>query len=136
MILLDTNIVSEALKAGGDPAVLAWLDEQAIETLYLSTITIAEIHFGIALLPAGKRRTSLARNFEERVVPQFDGRLLPFDIRAAHAYGTLRAEARRAGKAIAVADGYIAAIAVAHGLAIATRDVSPFETASLRVIRP
>jgi len=69
VILLDTNIISEALRPSGNPAVLAWLDAQAVETLYLSTITLAELRFGIAAMPAGRRRTILARELDQRVLP-------------------------------------------------------------------
>ncbi len=136
MILLDTNIISEALKPGGDPAVLAWLDDQAVETLFLSTITLAELRFGIAAMPAGQRRDILSRELDQRVLPLFEGRVLPFSRAAADAYGELRARARAAGKAISTADGYIAGIAAAHGFAVATRDVGPFEVAQLPVITP
>ena len=136
MFLLDTNIISEALKPGGDPKVKAWLDAQALETLFLSTITLAELAFGIAAMPTGERRTRLRRALDEEITPLFDGRILSFDRPAAEAYGELRARARSLGKAISTADGYIAAIATAHGLAVATRDVSPFEAAQVQVISP
>ena len=136
MILLDTNVVSEPLKASCDKNVLSWLDEQVIETLYLSTISLAELRFGIAALPEGKRRDTLFSSLEQQVLPLFAGRILPFDEQASQAYATLRANSRTAGRAIATADGYIAAIAVAHGLAVATRDTSPFEAAGLKVINP
>lgn len=136
MILLDTNVVSEPLKASCDKNVLSWLDEQVIETLYLSTISLAELRFGIAALPEGKRRDTLFSSLEQQVLPLFAGRILPFDEQASQAYATLRANARTAGRAIATADGYIAAIAVTHGLAVATRDTSPFEAVGLKVINP
>ncbi len=136
MILLDTNIISEALKPRGDPAVQSWLDAQAVETLFLSTITLAELRFGIAAMPAGKRREMLAQNLDERVLPLFEGRILPFGQEAAEAYGELRARARAAGRAISTADGYIAAIAKSHGLTVATRDVGPFQAARVEVVRP
>lgn len=136
MILLDTNVVSEPLKAAADPNVLAWIDEQAIETLYLSTISLAELRFGIAALPDGKRRETLHASLEQRVLPLFAGRILSFDAPASEAYALLRARARGAGKAISPADGYIAAIAVTHRLAVATRDTSPFKAAGLTVIDP
>ena len=136
MILLDTNVVSEPLKASGDTNVLAWIDAQIIETLYLSTISLAELRFGIAVLPEGKRRDTLHSSLERRILPLFAGRILSFDDTASQAYATLRASARTAGQAIAPADGYIAAIAATHGFAIATRDTSPFEAAGLVVINP
>lgn len=136
MILLDTNVVSEPLKLTGDVGVLAWLDAQIIETLYLSTISLAELRFGIAALEAGKRRDTLQASLEQRVLPLFVGRILPFDAAASEAYAVLRTRARAQGKAIATADGYIAATAASHGLMVATRDTGPFEAAGLTVINP
>lgn len=137
MILLDTNVVSEPLKAAPEPQVLVWLDAQSVETLYLSAISLAELRFGIAALPAGQRRDGLLTSLEQRVLPLFAGRILPFDELAALAYAELRARARAAGRAIATTDdGWIAAIAAAHGLQVATRDVSPFEAAGVPVINP
>jgi len=136
MILLDTNVVSEPLRASGDMNVLAWIDAQIIETLYLSTISLAELRFGIAVLPTGKRRDTLHASLEQRVLPLFAGRILSFDDPASKSYATLRARARAAGQAIAPADGYIAAIAVAHGFTVATRDTSPFDAAGVPVINP
>lgn len=136
MILLDTNVVSEPLKASGDMNVLAWIDAQIIETLYLSTISLAELRFGIAALPEGKRRDALHSSLEQRVLPLFAGRILSFDDPASRAYATLRARARTAGQAIAPTDGYIAAIAATHDFAVATRDTSPFDAAGVAVINP
>lgn len=136
MILLDTNVVSEPLKVTGDVGVLTWLDAQIIETLYLSTISLAELRFGIATLPVGKRKETLHTSLEQRILPLFVGRILSFDTAASEAYAVLRAHARAEGKAIAPTDGYIAAIATAHGLIVATRDTGPFEAAGLKVINP
>jgi len=136
MILLDTNVISEPLKLTADVAVLNWIDAQMIETLYLSTISLAELRFGIAALSPGKRRDTLHTSFEQRILPLFAGRILPFDAAASEAYAVLRARARAQGKAIAPADGYIAATAISHGLMVATRDTGPFEAAGLRVINP
>jgi toxin FitB len=136
MILLDTNVVSEPLRAAGDAGVLLWIDAQIIETLYLSTISLAELRYGIAVLPAGKRRETLHNSLEKRVLPLFAGRILPFDAATSEAYATLRALAKAQGKAIAPADGYIAATASVHGLMVATRDVAPFRAAGLTVINP
>jgi hypothetical protein len=136
MILLDTNVVSEPLRLSADAGVLAWIDAQLVETLCLSTISLAELRFGIATLPAGKRRDTLHTSLEQRILPLFAGRVLSFDEAASEAYAVLRARARAEGKAIAPADGYIAAIAMAHGLIVATRDTGPFEAAGLKVINP
>lgn len=136
MILLDTNVVSEPLKLAGDVGVLTWLDAQAIETLYLSTISLAELRFGIAALAAGKRRDTLHTSLEQRILPLFVGRILPFDAAASEAYAEIRARARAQGNAIAPADGYIAATAASHGLMVATRDTGPFVAAGLTVFNP
>jgi predicted nucleic acid-binding protein len=136
MILLDTNVISEPLKLSGDAGVLAWIDAQLVETLFLSTISLAELRFGIGALPPGKRKDTLHTSLEQRILPLFAGRILPFDEAASEAYALLRARARADGQAIAPADGYIAAIAMTHSLIVATRDTSPFEAAGLTVINP
>ena len=136
MILIDTNVVSEPWKPAPDTRVLDWLDAQAIETLFLSAITIAELRFGVAAMPEGKRRTVLHDRLEGEVLPLFSGRILTFDLDASKAYATLMSEARASGKAIGTADGYIAATALARGFSVATRDVSPFEAAGLSIINP
>jgi toxin FitB len=136
MILLDTNVISEPLKLSGNVAVSAWIDAQSIETLYLSAISLAELRFGIGSLPSGKRRDSLHTSVEQRILPLFAGRILPFDTAASEAYAQIRARARTQGKAISPADGYIAATAATHGLMVATRDTGPFEAAGLTVINP
>ncbi|MBB3594783.1 hypothetical protein FHX08_005193 [Rhizobium sp. BK529] len=136
MILLDTNVISEPWKSAPDESVVAWLDAQAIETLFLSAITIAELRFGIAAMPSGKRKTILRDRLEGEVLPHFSERILAFDLASSQFYAELMARARVSGKAIGTVDGYIAAIAAANGLAIATRDTSPFEAAGLKVINP
>ncbi len=136
MILLDTNVISEPLRREPEPGVIEWIDAQALETLYLSAITVAELRSGIALLPAGKRRTGLLENLERRVLPLFLGRVLPFDLPCSQTYAELIAKAQKAGLATAAADGLIAATAAANRLAVATRDTSPFDVAGVTVINP
>ncbi|MBB4200086.1 VapC toxin family PIN domain ribonuclease [Rhodoblastus sphagnicola] len=135
MILLDTNVVSEAMKPEPAPAVRQWLDEQAAETLFLSSVTIAELMFGIGALPAGKRKDRLAAALEG-VLDFFVNRILPFDTNAARRYSDMAVKARAAGKGFPTADGYIAAIAASHGFAVASRDASAFAAAGLVVIDP
>ena len=136
MILLNTNVVSEPLRPAPDARVIEWIDAQPVETIFLSAITVAELRAGVALLPAGKRRSGLQQSLEKRVLPLFAGRVLPFDLACTKAYAELMAKARAAGFAIATADGYIAAIAIANGLAVATRDAGPFQAAGAAVINP
>jgi predicted nucleic acid-binding protein len=136
MILLDTNVISEPLKLSADAGVLAWIDAQSIATLYLSAISLAELRFGIAALPTGKRKETLHRGLEQRILPLFAERILPFDEATSQTYADLLSAARAQGKTISNADGYIAATAKRHGLMVATRDVSPFEAAGVPVINP
>ncbi|MBZ9997624.1 type II toxin-antitoxin system VapC family toxin [Mesorhizobium sp. BH1-1-4] len=136
MILIDTNVISEPWKPAPDPRVIAWLDAQALETLYLSTVTLAELRFGIAAMPVGRRRTILHDRLERDALPLFADRILPLDFDASQAYAKLMVRARAAGKAIGNADGYIAATAAAHGFTVATRDTSPFAAAGLSTVNP
>ena len=130
MILVDTNVISETLRQQPDPAVVRWMDTQSIETLYLSAVTVAELRYGIAVLPEGRRRQVLHSGLEQSVLPLFEGRILPFDGAAAISYAELMAAARRRGR------GVSAATAHAAGLMVATRDTSPFEAVSLAVVNP
>ncbi|GLS20110.1 ribonuclease VapC [Labrys miyagiensis] len=136
MIVLDTKVLSELWKPVPEPNVLTWIDAQLVESLYLSAITVAELRFGIAAMPAGKRRTVYQDRLEREVLPAFKGRVLAFDLETSQVYAELMASARAAGRAIGKEDGYIAAIAASCGFAIATRDTSPFEAAGLSVINP
>jgi len=135
VIVLDTNIVSEAMKSEPHPAVRSWLNEQAAETLYLASISLAELLFGVAALPAGKRRNRLTRALDG-LLELFGDRVLPFDADSASEYADLALAARRAGKGFPTPDGYIAAIAASRRFKVASRDTAPFEAAGLDVINP
>ncbi|MGV0741003.1 PIN domain-containing protein [Mycolicibacterium sp. XJ870] len=136
MILVDTNVISEPLRKSPEARVIEWINNQPLETLYLSAISVAELRFGVASLPAGKRRKSLAESLETRVLPLFANRVLAFDLPASQAYADLMSKARVAGRAIAAADGYIAATAAANRMAVATRDTTAFDAAGVPVINP
>ncbi|OWP36654.1 type II toxin-antitoxin system VapC family toxin [Pseudomonas nitroreducens] len=135
MILLDTNVLSELMRAKPDPAVVAWIDAQPGQDLLISSITVAEILYGIARMPKGKRRQALhdlaIAMFEE----DFAGRILPFDADAAVHYAELAAESEAKGK-IADMAGQIAAIAKLHGVPVATRNVRHFESFGVALINP
>lgn len=135
MIVLDTNVVSEAMKPEPHPAVRAWLNDQAAETLYLSSVTLAELLFGIGALPAGKRKDMLAQALDG-LVGLFRDRVLPFDTDAARRYAELAVTAKAAGRGFPTPDGYIAAIAASRGFIVASRDTAPYEAASVTVINP
>ena len=135
MIVLDTNVVSEAMKPEPNPAVRAWLNDQAAEILYLSSVTLAELLFGIAALPAGKRKDMLAQALDG-LMGLFRDRVLPFDTDAARHYAELAVSARKSGRGFPTPDGYIAAIAASRGFIVASRDKAPYEAANVAVINP
>ncbi|MGJ4931082.1 type II toxin-antitoxin system VapC family toxin [Bradyrhizobium sp. HKCCYLS2038] len=135
MILLDTNVVSEAMKPEPSPQVKSWLDQQVAETLYLSSVTIAELMFGIGALPRGRRKDRLTAALNG-VLELFGSRVLAFDTSAARHYAELAVKARAAGKGFPTPDGYIAAIAACHGFIVASRDTSAFKAAGIAVVNP
>lgn len=136
MILLDTNVVSEPMKQRPNRRVQDWLDAQAAETLYLSTISLSELLLGIEALPVGRRRRTLAAAARNKIGDLFGDRIIPFDVAAAEAYATVVILARGNGYAISTADGQIAAIAASRSFTIASRDEAPFQAAGLAVINP
>lgn len=136
MILLDTNVVSEPLRPVPDSRVIAWLDDQPLETLYLSAMTLAEMRAGVALMPAGQRRDRLHDYIERDLLPSFAGRVLPFDRACTNAYAQILAKVRQAGWGIGTADAIIAAVASANSLIVATRDFGPYQAAGLNIINP
>ena len=136
MIVVDTNVLSEPLRANGDPVVADWLDRQRPDTLYLTTVNLAELLLGIELMPVGLRRSRLEARLGEVIATFGDRRMLAFDPAAARLFARLISRARAAGHAIGVADGQIAAIAAAHGFSVATRDTAPFIAAGVPVIDP
>lgn len=136
MIVLDTNVVSEPLQPFPAPQVLAWLDAQDPRTLFLATVSVAELLVGAAYLPEGRRRSDLEAGIGNAMAQLFADRLLPFDLPAATAFAPMVAKARAQGVPVGFADGQIAAIAATRGFAVATRDVKPFEAMGARVINP
>ncbi len=135
MIVLDTNVVSEAMKPEPHPSVRAWLNEQAVETLYLSSVTLAELLFGIAALPAGKRKDRLAQALDG-LMGLFRDRVLPFDTDAARRYAELAVTAKTGGRGLPTPDGYIAATAASRNFIVASRDTAPYEAGGISVINP
>lgn len=119
-----------------DQGVLEWLDEMETITLYVSTITIAEIEYGIAILPFGERRIDLEARFSRFVDEGFDQRVLHFDIEAAHTYARIMSHRRSVGHPMASLDGQIASIAHSNGCALATRNVSDFSDCGLELVNP
>ncbi len=135
MIVLDTNVVSESMKPEPHPSVRAWLNDQAAATLFLSSVTLAELLFGIAALPAGKRKDMLAQALDG-LMGLFRDRVLPFDTDAARRYAELAVTAKSGGRGFPTPDGYIAAIAASRNFIVASRDTAPYEAAGVSVINP
>jgi len=136
MTLLDTNVVSELMRAKPAPAALVWMSLQSPDDLFISTISMAEILFGIELLPKGKRRDGLLQEAEITFARDFGGRILAFDEQAARRFGSIVATRRMQGRPIGIADGQIAAIARCHQATLATRDTSDFEGCGIELINP
>jgi hypothetical protein len=136
VIILDTDVLSEPLRPRGSEAVIAWLDAQAVETLYITAINAAELWAGVATMPDGARKGALESSLADLLDRLFRGRILDFDRRAARAYAEIARRTTAAGVALPLADGLIAAIAQSHGFAVATRDTKPFRAAGIEVIDP
>jgi toxin FitB len=136
MIILDTNIVAEMMKEAPAPTVVAWLNDQPAPTLFLSSITLGEIAYGLRVLPQGRRRRQLEEGFEKVVAEGFAGRILAFDEGAARQYGEVMGRRKEIGRPLATLDGQIAAIARARGYAVATRNTRDFVECGVEVLNP
>lgn len=136
MIVIDTNVLSELMKPGPAPVVVEWVSARPVSSLYTTSITEAEIHFGVALLPAGKRRRSLEEAVAKLFEDDFRGRILPFDSEAARAFGLIAASRRQAGRPITQLDAQIVAIASSRGAAVATRNIDDFSDCGVPLHNP
>lgn len=136
MILVDTNVVSEGMRPQPDSAVIAWLNAQSWESLYLCTPVLAELRYGIERLPVGRRKTFLVAAIDRIEHELYRGRILSFDQVAAANYGRLTVSREQQGRRMEQMDALIAAIASSHGAAVATRDASHFVDLGFEVINP
>lgn len=136
MILLDTNVVSAVMKPVPERAVVDWLNGEESSGLYFSAVSLAEIHFGLRMLPEGRRRRDLEDRLQRFIARGFERRMLSFDEKAASLYGELMAHRRAIGRPISSLDGQIAAIARTHRFAVATGNVRDFEECGLRIVNP
>lgn len=135
MILLDTNVMSELMRAAPGPQVSAWVAEQQLSAAGTTAVTAAELRAGIAVMPNGRRRANLEDTLDE-VLLTFRGRVLPFDQAAATDYGDVIARRRTAGRPIGALDAQIAAICRVHRATLATRNTKDFEGLDLELIDP
>jgi predicted nucleic acid-binding protein len=136
MIILDTNVVSEMMKPVPSQHVIAWMDQQASISLFITSATIAEIVYGLHALPHGNRKLWLEQAFTNAVVEAFKNRILPLDELAALQYGKIMAQRKADSRPLSVCDGQIAAIASVHHFAIATRNVNDFVHCGIELINP
>jgi len=136
MIVLDTNVVSEMMSATPAPAVVSWLNDQETARLFLTSVSIGEVRYGLRILPQGKRRRSLEEGFERVLAGAFAGRILAFDEAAAHRYGEVMGRRKEIGRPLDIRDCQIASIAWANGYAVATRNVRDFIECGVEIINP
>ena len=136
MTVLDSNVVSEGLKPVPSEVVLDWLAAQISSEVFTTSITLAEVLYGVEALPHGKRRTRLLEAVEKIFALEFTGRILPFDEDAARAYATIVASRNAAGRPISQLDAMIAAIARTHRATVATRNIADFEDCGIQLVDP
>lgn len=136
MIILDTNVLSALMRDAPESCVVDWFDEQPDDSIWTTSITVFEIHFGIGVLPRGKRRSALEAAFEGLLTVDLDNRVLDFDVAAAYESATLAAQRRRAGKIVDMRDTQIAGIVLSRKAAIATRNVEHFADSGAEVMNP
>jgi toxin FitB len=136
MILLDTNVVSEAWRLNPNLTVIAWIDEQPVSSLFLCTPVLAELRFGIERLPGSARKDRIRALVDRLETDTYQGRILPLDISAAAEFGRVAAKRERTGRRMEPMDALIAAIAISHQATLATRDVGDFVNLGLDLINP
>lgn len=136
MIILDTNVISEGFRIHPSSVVRAWLDRQEPSELFLCAPVLAELRYGVERLPAGRRRTELDRLVTSAEEDLFANRILPLDRESAHEFGRVVAKRASVGRPILPMDGLIASIAIANGMAIATRDSDDFTGLGIELVNP
>lgn len=136
MLVADTNVLSELMRPAPDTVISSWVAERMTSSLYLTAISEAELRFGLAIMPPGRRRDGLAEGLERMLRTGFANRILPFDSAAASAYAEIAAARRTMGRPMPEADCQIAAIARSRDMAVVTRNVQDFVDATVEVINP
>jgi toxin FitB len=136
MILLDTNVLSALMRDAPDPAVVEWLDNQATESIWTTSVTVFEIRTGIELLAPSRRRKRLEKIFSQLIDEDLDGRVQSFDLTASVAAGTIAATRQRVGRAVEIRDVQIAGIAVSRHATVATRNTRHFDGTGVELVNP
>ena len=136
MLVVDTNVLSELMRPTPNAAIASWIAEHATSSLHITAVSEAELRFGLAIMPPGRRRDGLAEGLERMLRTGFANRVLPFDSAAASAYAEIAAARRAMGRPMPEADCQIAAIARSRGMAVLTRNVRDFADAGIDVIDP
>ncbi|MXZ90978.1 MAG: type II toxin-antitoxin system VapC family toxin [Chloroflexi bacterium] len=134
--ILDTNVASEIVSPRPDPGVMAWWRRQVLGEMFTTAVTEAEMRYGLAIMPAGHRRSSLLIRTDHLLRVYLAARILPFDSAAAQIYADIRSHRRRIGRRIEHPDAQIAAIARSAGMAVATRDVGDFADCGVELVNP
>ena len=136
MIILDTNVVSAVMRQDAVVVVVRWLDSQPVESIWITAVTVFEVHFGLELLAQGRRRRQLEDQFARALEEDFEGRILPFEQTAARAAALIAARRRQGGRPIEVRDAQIAGIAAARRATLATRNTRHFADLGIALIDP
>jgi predicted nucleic acid-binding protein len=136
VIIVDTNVVTEVMRASPAPAVVAWFNAQSSASLFLTAITVGEIRYGLRIMPKGQRRQTIEQGFDQIIATAFAGRILAFDERAAAHYGEVMGRRKEIGRPLSVPDGQIAALARLHSFAVATRNIRDFLDCGIELVNP
>lgn len=136
MIIVDTNVISDAIAPRPTERVVAWLAAQPVDALWTTAITAAELRAGVAALPEGRRKRALGEAIEGALYADFAGRILPFDDAASVAFASVSARRRRSGRPVAEMDVQIAAIAMVRGATVATRNATDFDDTGIAFVDP
>ncbi len=136
MIVLDTNVVSELMRPLPSAAVVRWISQHSADEIYSSTVVLAEVLYGIEILPAGRRRSDLLAGADKMFTVVLSGRILSFDEQSARVFAQIASTRRRKGRPMAELDAQIAAIASVHSASLATRNTGDFEGCGIRLFNP